>query len=391
MYNKGKGRVYFSINGLGLGHASRCSELIKEMLKDGKEVYISTYGQGANYFEKLYRNVFRSAEIKYHFDNNGRLSFKLTLAREFIRAQVILFLHIFLEFKNLAHIKPNIVISDSRLSTIIASYFLKLKSFVIINQIFIEIPRINPINAFLAFIKRVSERIIYELTFYWWIKAKYILVPDFPPPYSISSASIRIKSFNHLKKIFFIGPLVDFSEFNFNQDINGDFEGITVVISGTKEERLAFLRRFIDLVSNTEIDDIFYVFTGLENLNGIKKNIKVIGYTDKYSIKKRILNSKLVILSGGHSSLLETIFYEKPFLILLLKGHTEKINNAKSLSKMGCCEYDFLEDISPEKFKALINNSLKNKKYYLNNIIKLKSMLENYFINQNIKNILNEN
>ncbi|MFP3190881.1 MAG: hypothetical protein RXR31_06085, partial [Thermoproteota archaeon] len=63
----------------------------------------------------------------------------------------------------------------------------------------------------------------------------------------------------------------------------------------------------------------------------------------------------------------------------------------KSLSKMGCCEYDFLEDISPEKFKALINNSLKNKKYYLNNIIKLKSMLENYFINQNIKNILNEN
>lgn len=392
MYNREKCKIYFSVNGLGFGHASRSNKLIKEALDHGNIVFISTYGEGAKYFKKIYKNVFCDKELKYYFDDKGRLSFKVTFAKEFIRAQAILLLHVFTELRNLLNIKPQVVISDSRISTIIASFLVKSKRFVIINQLFIEIPRIKPMNSFISFIKKVSERIIYELTYYWWNKSKLILVPDLPPPYTFSYNNIKIKSKEDINKVLFIGPLFDFFEYTKDGNILPNTNLVTVVISGTEYEKLAFLRHFLKLINGKKFGKYFLIFTGLEKIDKIVgSNFTILGFSEKEELKRAMLSSKFLILTGGHTSLFEGIFYEKPFLVLLLKGHTEKINNAKALSKLGCCEYEFIEDISEDKLNFLINKMFVNEKYYLINIKLLKNKLNEKLNTFKIENILNEN
>jgi UDP:flavonoid glycosyltransferase YjiC (YdhE family) len=78
-----KKKVYLSINGIGYGHAARNLLLVKELLKRGYLVYISTYNEGLEYLKKYFKNVYFSKGFNLIFTEEGILSVKLTLAKQF--------------------------------------------------------------------------------------------------------------------------------------------------------------------------------------------------------------------------------------------------------------------------------------------------------------------
>jgi UDP-N-acetylglucosamine--N-acetylmuramyl-(pentapeptide) pyrophosphoryl-undecaprenol N-acetylglucosamine transferase len=382
-------KIYFSINGLGFGHSSRCNYIIQFLLKEKHKVYISTYYDGYNYFSNLYKNIINNKEIKYYFDDKGRLSFKITLSREFIKFQISWLFHLFIEFRNLLAIKPDVVICDSRISSVIASNFLGIKTIVITNQIFVEIPRIKPMNSFIKFLKNLSERIIYEIIFYWWRKSKYIIIPDIKPPYTVSSKNIRIKNIADFRKIIFIGPLIFLDKIS-NYKNNKEDNIITVLIAGTLQERFSYLKYILNLLNNSNLIYKYNIFTGIKYLKNFRKNnLNIFGYMDKQFIEENIHKSKALIVTGGHTSLFEAIFLEKPFIVFLLKGHTEKINNSISLKKMGACEIVFIEDLNQKDLEKLMENFLSNRYMYLNKILAIRDLLKEYQPLLTFKKLLN--
>jgi uncharacterized protein (TIGR00661 family) len=365
-----KKKVYLSINGIGYGHAARNLLLIKELLKRGYLVYISTYNEGLEYLSKYFKNVYFSKGFNLIFTEEGILSVKLTLARQFFSSIIKLFLQIITEMRNLIHINPNYIIIDSRISTAVAARLLKMKFVLILNQFYVEIPRIKRMNKLIKLLKRISERILYELIFTMWIYASYLIIPDLKPPYTICSYSIKLKNEQYLHKLKFIGNIMHNQKI-INNKKPSEKICCTVILSGNIQERSIMFKSLLEIIKKIKNENVnINILTGLNFIKKIKINSATIyGWIKEEKEKFNLINeADLLIVNGGHSTLIETLQYEKPFLILLLKGHTEKFNNSRKIKELGLGEYMFIDNLNEVTFLNKIKEIYKNKKIYENNI-----------------------
>src|SRR5690554_4073603 len=90
------------------------------------------------------------------------------------------------ETRNMTACNPDVVVSDSRLSPLFAAKLLKIPSIVILNQVKLLLsPRLRDFA-----ISRVFEDMVAELLGTMWTMADRILVPDLPPPYTISAHNV---------------------------------------------------------------------------------------------------------------------------------------------------------------------------------------------------------
>jgi uncharacterized protein (TIGR00661 family) len=365
-----KKKVYLSINGIGYGHAARNLLLIKELLKRGYLVYISTYNEGLEYLSKYFKNVYFSKGFNLIFTEEGILSVKLTLARQFFQSIIKLFLQIITEIRNLIHINPNYIIIDSRISTAVAARLLKMKFVLILNQFYVEIPRIKRMNKLIKLLKRISERILYELIFTMWIYASYLIIPDLKPPYTICSYSIKLKNEQYLHKLKFIGNIMHNQKI-INNKKPSEKICCTVILSGNIQERSIMFKRLLEIIKKIKNENVnINILTGLNFIKKTKINSATIyGWTKEEKEKSNLINeADLLIVNGGHSTLIETLQYEKPFLILLLKGHTEKFNNSRKIKELGLGEYMFIDNLNEVIFLNKIKEIYENKDIYENNI-----------------------
>ena len=90
------------------------------------------------------------------------------------------------EIRNIAACRPDLVVSDTRLSPLIISKALQVPSIVILNQIRLLLsPSLRKIR-----IARLYEEINGQLLGALWSYADKILIPDLPPPMTISEKNI---------------------------------------------------------------------------------------------------------------------------------------------------------------------------------------------------------
>mgnify|MGYP000316938247 CR=1 FL=1 len=377
-----KKKIYLSINGIGYGHASRNLFLIKELLKRGYIVYISTYNEGYEYLKKYFKNVHFSKGFNLIFTDEGILSVKLTIAKQFFDSIIKLFLQIISEIRNLIYIKPNYIIVDSRISTAIAARLLKMKFVLILNQFYVEIPRIKKMNKIIRFLKRMVERILYEFIFTMWIYASYLIIPDLEPPYTICSYSIKLKENKYLNKLKFIGNITNINQNTKIIKNNKKSNKIicTIILSGNLQERSIILKYLLKIIKKIENENIYInILTGLDFINKTTiKTATIYGWVKDEKEKYNLINeADILIVTGGHTTLIEAIQYEKPLLIILLKGHTEKINNSKKIKELELGEYIFINEINEINFLNKMIEIYKNYKKYENKIKYIKQHLKN--------------
>ena len=133
-------RIHFGVCGIGYGHASRSAILAREFMRRGWRVSISSYKDGLRYLKASGIEAKYSPEISYGILPEGKVSIKMTIFRN------ILLPIRFLEQLSyeLNYIEDaDIVISDSRVSTILAGKFSGKPVLTILNQfnIRVEYPR----------------------------------------------------------------------------------------------------------------------------------------------------------------------------------------------------------------------------------------------------------
>jgi len=135
-------RVYFGVCGIGLGHAGRCIPIAEKLMEKEAEVLFSTYRDGVKYVEQAGFPVVKAPAVGFVVKADGTVDFRQTVANPGpILASFTLTKQVEAEIKFMRAFKPDVVISDSRVSPLLAAKMLDIPDVCILNQFQIIIPR----------------------------------------------------------------------------------------------------------------------------------------------------------------------------------------------------------------------------------------------------------
>jgi len=358
-------KVYFAPCGIGLGHVGRCIPIARKIQKNA-EIMFSTYGEGLSQLEKEKLPSIKAPPIGFQVKPDGTIDFKKTAINPgpFL-ASFTLLEQINAEIKAIESFKPNVVVSDSRVSSLIAAKILGIPRVCILNQFQVIIPRKK---RFLR-LARLADSITLTLIGKIWTSGKYVLIPDFPEPYTICAGNLNIPKF-YRKKVKLIGPIlpVNPNELPSKEKLRKklklptDKPLIFVPISGPIRERaylIGILRKIL-----LELPEDYEIVMSLGYPNADDKPMRYGNLTIYKWIPNRFEYLKtcdVVVSRAGHGTLTQCICYGKPMILVPTPNHTEQIINARQAEKLGAAEIIQQEKLNKERLLKSVEKILASE------------------------------
>ncbi|WP_456375383.1 MJ1255/VC2487 family glycosyltransferase [Methanocaldococcus sp.] len=362
-------RILISVCGEGFGHTTRCLA-IGESLKDSYEIAYIAYGKSKYFIEKYNFKVFETfPEIKLK-GKDGKFDITSTIFnKEYSPKKAIK-----REYEIIKEYNPDLIISDCKYSTVVAAKLLKKPIICISNQNYTKYKLklktdliVYPTMKALNMINRRCEKFI---------------VPDFPPPYTVCEYNLKI-----LKNMEFIGPLIRY-------DVEDGNEDYILSVIGGFEYRYKILEELgkIALKNDFNVKLVCGSYTVAKKLkNDLNlpsynyKNVEIIPMTT--NMKDLIKNAELVISHGGHSTIMESLSFGKPLIVIPDLDHPEQCNNAKKVNEL-CCGISLSYKELCRLEEAIFD--IRNMKIYKRNALKMKELAKKYNGKKNIKKIIDE-
>jgi UDP:flavonoid glycosyltransferase YjiC (YdhE family) len=326
-------RVYVGVYGVGLGHASRMVH-IADMLDD-RLLKFSSFGDATDYINAHGYSCIKIPPVELGWNPELGFAVKESITR--IPTNIINFTsQCGKEANSIGKFRPNLVVSDTRLSSLIIAKLYNMPTLTILNQIKLLLS--NGLRTFS--ITRLFEDILAEFLGLFWNSSDEIFIPDLPPPYTISEENLwNINTIsNRLRYIGFLAkPTIDEEKIRrVNNMLALDNKPIIFAhISGPITTKLLVIRRIIDTLKDR--DDInLIVSEGKPNGDIRPKRIKNGWYYEWCPVRDEIFAlSNLLIVRGGHSTLAQAILYGKPVISIPIENHGEQIGNARKVAKLG--------------------------------------------------------
>ena len=332
-------KVYFTPYGVGLGHASRLIMVAEILKKVGVNVHFSSFGEAASYILMHGYDCETVPALDFAWSAQGGFSIQDSVAN--IPHWLVNFSRqIRCEAYSIAKYNPQIVVSDSRLSSILSARILGIPSVVILNQIKLLLsPRLRQFR-----VARLFEKINGEILGLMWTVADRILVPDLPPPYTIAEYSIwgmnSVRS--KLEYIGFTTPKLSISQeriglaldtlgFKLSDPI------IFVHISGPASTRAPFAKIAIEACKALRSNIQYVISEGRPTGDTRPRKLGDRGWYYQWCpIRDEIFAmSDLVVLRGGHAAISQAVQFGKPIVSIPIDNHGEQIGNSQKISKIG--------------------------------------------------------
>ena len=361
-------RVQFSPCGIGLGHVGRCIPIAQRLEKNGAEVLFSTYKEGTQYLLHENLPVVKTPEIEFMVKPDGTVDFKRSIVSvgPFF-ASFTLLKQVEAEIETMKAFKPDVVVSDSRVSPLVAARLLGIPDICILNQFQIIIPRKRRLLRLAKLVDAGALAVIGKV----WTATKHLLIPDFPPPYTVSFRNLRIPN-SYRRKVKHIGPILSVrpdelpsqGEIRRELGLNEDKPLIYAPISGPTKERAYFtgiLRQIFE-----EIPGDYQIVMSLGYPNTSTEPVRNGNLTVYKWIPNRFEYLKacdLVIARAGHGTLTQSICYGKPLILVPTPSHTEQLNNAKRAVELGIAQMIEQKELSKEELLKTIQKTLGNTQF----------------------------
>lgn len=331
--------AYFAPYGVGLGHASRLLMVADHLRQEGINVQFSSYGEAASYVSMLGYKCATVSPVEFAWSMEGGFSVKNSIANvpvwfaNFSR-------QVSQETRHMLSCNPDIVLSDSRLSPLMAARLLKIPSIVMLNQIKLLLsPRLHDLLA-----PRIFENVIGEFLGSMWAMAERVLVPDLPPPYTLSAHNTwDIGSAS--RKLEYIGFASPRPQINQEQLIKitnmlGFDKSIPLVfvhVSGPVQTRPALLKVAVETAKSLDPKIQFVISAG--NPRGISDPMRIgrlSWYYEWCPVRDEIFAaSDLIVLRGGHVALSQAIQFGKPVVTVPIDNHGEQLGNCAKIEELG--------------------------------------------------------
>ncbi|MEM2995520.1 MAG: glycosyltransferase [Candidatus Bathyarchaeia archaeon] len=359
-------KVYFAPCGIGLGHVGRCVPIAKKLLEKKAEVLFSTYREGIQYIENEKMPFVKAPPIGFQVKPDGTVDFRQTAANPgpFL-ASFTLLKQVNAELGAIERFKPNVVVSDSRVSPLLAARILGIPRICILNQFQLIIPRKKRFLRLAKFADFIALTLIGKI----WTSGNFVLIPDFPPPYTICAGNLNIPKF-YRKNVKLIGPILPTrpdelptkGEMRRKLGLPLNKTVIFAPISGPIRER-AFLTAALAKIL-LDFPEEYAVVMSLGYPNADTKPASHGNVTIYKWIPNRfefLKASDLVVGRAGHGTLTQCMCYGKPMILIPTPSHTEQLSNAKQAETLGIAKIIHQEKLNKEKLLECVKQILKDE------------------------------
>jgi UDP-N-acetylglucosamine--N-acetylmuramyl-(pentapeptide) pyrophosphoryl-undecaprenol N-acetylglucosamine transferase len=359
--------AYFTPYGVGLGHASRLLMVADHLKQEGIKVQFSSYGEAVSYVSLRGYKCATVSPVEFAWSMEGGFSVKDSIANipkwftNFSR-------QVNQETRNILEFSPDIVVSDSRLSPLISARLLKVPSVVVLNQIKLLLsPRLHDHMA-----PRIFENMVGEFLGSMWAMADRVLVPDLPPPYTLSAHNVwDIGSASRkVEYVGFASPRPQITEERVIKVANMlGFDKsrplVFVHVSGPIQTRPALTKVAVETARRLDPKIQFVISEG--NPKGKSHPIKIgesSWYYEWCPVRDEIFAaSNLLVLRGGHVVLSQAIQFGKPVVTVPIENHGEQLGNSTKVAELGAGVMLHAKGLRPEQLGDAIEKVLSDPEY----------------------------
>jgi uncharacterized protein (TIGR00661 family) len=307
----------------GIGHATRCVPLIRELLKQHVQVTVGADNRPLAFLKQEFPNLrfIQFPGYRFSYPENANMALKMAFQAPAILSGIRKERHLLDEIIQKNEVDG--VISDNRFG--LSSN--KVPCVFMTHQLSIRVPQhlafIRP------FIDKINKHYISTFEECW--------IPDFEGESNLSG------ELSHLPGLpdnyFFIGPLSRFSNLPFesnSQDKNQDSFDILAILSGPEPQRSILEELLIKKL--TEADSSAAVVSGKpENINSQRhqNRITIFPHLDTEKLNRLILASKLILSRPGYSTVMDLAVSGKKAVFIPTPGQTEQEYLARLYSERG--------------------------------------------------------
>lgn len=298
-----KKRILVAPLNWGLGHATRCIPIIKELIKQQAEVIIGGDNLPLELLRKEFPELeyieFPGMEIKYKSNSSLILNMALQ-ANKFFKAFVEE--QRFLQ-KAVENYAIDAVISDNRYG----AFSNEVPSFLITHQVFLNLPMGKKV------MDKVIKNYISNFDECW--------IPDFPGNKNLSGDLSHKKDLP--ENYYFIGPLSRFS--NFAKSNSKKQRKLMIILSGPEPDRTNLESKLLEQLSEVEYE-VLLVRGVQAKLHLGKKNpyLQVETVLTTEDLHREIISSEIILSRSGYSTIMDLAALGKNAILVPTKGQTEQ-------------------------------------------------------------------
>lgn len=344
----------------------RVAPIARKLQESGAKLVFSTYTDGINYVQQENFPLIKAPPIGAQVKPDGSIDFRKTAINPgpFL-APFMLLNQINAEIRSIEGFRPDVVVSDSRASSLLAADLLGIPRVCILNQFQAIVPR----KTHLLHLARFADIVTLTLIGKIWTSVKALLIPDFPQPYTISIGNLTIPK-SYSKNVKFIGPIVPKrpnelptkEELCEQLKLPADKPIIFAPLSGPTSEKAfvtGVLRKILlDFPEEYEII-MSFGYPNADNTPMRHGNLTIYKWLpNRFEFLKAC---DVAIGRAGHGTITQCMCYGKPMVLIPTPGHTEQISNAKQAENIGVAKIVLQERLSKQRMLDKIRESLEKE------------------------------
>jgi len=337
----------------GIGHATRCVPIIKELLNQDVNVLIGASGRSQAFLKTEFPDLthigFTSYRISYSRSQKGlvlKMVLQIPSLLKSIRREHKILEDIIIQYK------IDGVISDNRYGL----YSNKVPSVFMTHQVFIKTPpRLNFLQPILL---KINKRYISKYKECW--------IPDLSGKPNLSGELSHKKGLP--ERYYFIGPLSRFSK---EEKTDGYKLKVLVILSGPEPQRSIFEERIIKELKDLEFTSAMVCGKPEEEIKKTKTgNCDVYPHLSSSKLLGLIQNSEIVITRSGYSTIMDLAVLGKKAILIPTPGQTEQEYLGQYFSDQGIFPSFSQKEFTITKALDVIPNFTGQHIPYNNSILK---------------------
>ena len=358
--------VFLSACGEGFGHSSRMAAALTALRQAGHDGVIATYGKSRERLQRMgYSTIETMPEISMA-GKGGKLDVVNSVLASSSTPKRILDA-IRLEMREMRKMHARVVISDSRLSTVIAARQLGLPVFFLANQ--------TSFNEKLHIPKGIEEleesaigRLMAAPLIFPILLADLVVIPDFAPPNTIALPLLSQDKKIEMKTTF-IGPLTLATVTPPSRASWPAKKPRVLVTMGGQAFRKGEYEKLRGILAKN------HQFAFIVSSFFVEKDERINGAQFRRFLPDLLPYMRaadFLMMPAGHSAMMESMAIGKPSLLLPDAAQPEQLSNARRYKKLGLGDYIELKHL--HKLSSELSRLAKNRKKYEARLVQLAKL-----------------
>jgi UDP:flavonoid glycosyltransferase YjiC (YdhE family) len=274
------------------------------------------------------------------------------------------------EVRQISAFRPHVVISDTRISTLIAAFILRKPRILILNQYSVQMPKDNRTHRFadrpMLFAGKIIWRYISAMLELAWGISDLIIVPDLKAPYTISRYNLAIPR-GIRRKVRLVGPLTPhkLKPPNSVRNVGSAKPLVFACVSGPATDRKYLVNKLTEVLKGFLGDYELILSCGDPNGSfGEKRigNVTVHEWMTEHSYWRTFERADVIVSRAGHETIMKAVSEGKPLVLIPPPNHTEQANNAKRAEELGVAVVLDQSRLDATELAGAISRTLKDNR-----------------------------